>query len=66
MFVLVVAVASKTGIAGSKVAAVMPDCAEKTMPAPTGITACQSNSRHTGSVWGGHRAVKSWVNVAGG
>ena len=37
------------------------------MFAPGGIWACQSNSVHHGSVFGGHElAVKSTVKVAGG
>jgi hypothetical protein len=66
VFVLIVAVPSSTGIAGSRVAAVIPDCAENVMLVPVGICACQSNSLHVGSVAGGHRATKSCVKVAGG
>jgi hypothetical protein len=65
--VLMVAVSSRTGVAGMSVEALGPVWAENTMLAPGGIWACQSNSVHLGSVWGGHElAVKSTVKVAGG
>ena len=67
MFVLVVALSMRRGVAGSSVVGLAPVCAENVMFAPGGIWACQSNSRHVGDVPGVMQAaVKSSVKVAGG
>jgi hypothetical protein len=65
VLVVVVAFARSSAVAGSKVDASLPDCAEMVIEEVSGIVACQSNSRQAGAVPEGQLPVKSSVNVAG-